>query len=88
MWKVVYKKSVKKDLKHISQDIQKVIKKSIEHKLMIDPLHFGKPLRKNLDGLMKLRVRDYRIIYSIDKKVVTIYVIKIGHRKEVYKSIN
>ena len=85
MWKIVYKKSVKKDLKYISKDVQKVIQKSIENKLMIDPLHFGKPLRKNLTGLMKLRVRDYRIIYSINRQVVVVYVIKIGHRKEIYK---
>lgn len=85
MWKVVYKKSVKKDLKHISADMKKTVKRAIESKLMIDPLRFGKPLRKNLTGLMKLRVRDYRIIYSIDKKVIVVYVIKIGHRKEVYK---
>ena len=85
MWKIVYKKSIKKDLKYISKDVQKVIKKSIESKLMIDPLHFGKPLRKNLTGLMKLRVQNYRIIYSINKKIVVVYVIKIGHRKEIYK---
>ena len=85
MWKIVYKKSVKKDLQSISEDIQKFIKQAIENKLMIDPLHFGKPLRKNLMGLMRLRVRDYRIIYSINKKTVIVYVIKIGHRREVYK---
>jgi len=84
MWKVVYKKSVKKDLKYISADMKKVIKRSIESKLMAEPLHFGKPLRKNLTGLMKLRMRDCRIIYSIDKKEVVVYVIKIGYRKEVY----
>ena len=51
---------------------------------MVDPLKFGLPLRRNLKGLMKLRVGDYRIIYLIERETVTIYVIKIGHRKEVY----
>ena len=86
MWKIVYKKSVKKDLKYISKDVQKIIKKSIESKLMVDPLHFGKPLRKSLKSLMKLRIGDYRIIYSIMKERVIVYVIKIGHRKEIYGS--
>ena len=84
MWKIVYKKSVEKDLKNISSNIKTAIKKSIETKLMTDPLLFGKPLRKNLTGLMKLRVRDYRIIYSVDRKIVVVYVIKIGHRKDIY----
>jgi addiction module RelE/StbE family toxin len=84
MWRVTYKKSVKKDLKGISKDIQYILQRAIEEKLMVDPVRFGLPLRRNLSGLMKLRVGDYRIIYSIEKKLVTICVIKIGHRKDVY----
>lgn len=83
-WKVTYKKSVKKDLKKISPDIQYIIKRAIEEKLMVDPLKYGTPLKRNLQGLMKLRVGDYRIIYEIENEKVTIMVVKIGHRKEVY----
>jgi len=84
-WKVTYKESVKKDLKKISPNIKYIIKRAIEEKLMSDPVRFGLPLRNNLKGLFKLRIGDYRIIYSISKKIVTVHVIKIGHRKEVYK---
>ncbi|WP_206611163.1 type II toxin-antitoxin system RelE/ParE family toxin [Halobacteriovorax sp. HLS] len=84
-WKVTYKKSVQKDLKKISKDIQYIIRRAIEEKLMSNPLKFGLPLRRNLAGLMKLRVGDYRIIYSIESEVVTVHVIKIGHRKDVYE---
>lgn len=84
-WKIVYKKSVQKDLKSISKDIQYIIRRAIEEKLMTDPLKFGLPLRRNLKGLMKLRVGDYRIIYSIQAQTITVHVIKIGHRKEVYE---
>ena len=61
------------------------LQKAIETKLMVDPIQFGLPLKKNLKGLMKLRVGNYRIVYSIQKKTVMVFVIKIGHRKEVYK---
>ena len=84
-WKITYKKSVKKDLKKISKDIKYIIRRAIEEKLIVDPLKFGVPLRRNLKGLMKLRVGDYRIIYSIEEEVVTVHVIKIGHRKDVYE---
>lgn len=84
-WKVTYKESVQKDLKKISKDIQYIIRRAIEEKLMVDPLKFGLPLRRNLKGYMKLRVGDYRIVYSISKKTVTVHVIKIGHRKDVYE---
>ena len=85
MWNVVYRESVKKDLKRISKDIQFIIRRAIEDKLMMDPIRFGLPLRRTLKGLMKLRVGDYRIIYSIKKDIVTVEVIKIGHRRDVYE---
>ncbi len=85
MWTVVYKKSVQKDLKSISKENQYIIRRAIEDKLMTDPIRFGLPVRRNLKGLMKLRVGDYRVIYSIHRETVTVYVIKIGNRKEVYE---
>ncbi len=85
MWKIVYKHSVKKDLKKIPKKIKSLIKRTIEERLKTDPIYFGTPLKQNLKGLMKLRVGDYRIIYSIKKDTIIVYIIKIGHRKEVYK---
>ncbi len=85
MWEVLYKDSVKKDLKKIPKKIKSLIKRTIEEKLIIDPVRFGTPLKQNLKGLMKVRVGNYRIIYSIKKKTVVIFIIKIGHRKEIYK---
>jgi mRNA interferase RelE/StbE len=84
-WKVTYKESVKKDLKKIFKDIQYIIKRAIEEKLMEYPVKFGLPLRRNLKAYMKLRVGDYRIIYSVDKDIVTVHVVKVGHRREVYE---
>ena len=84
-WKILYKESVAKDLKRISRDFQYIIRRTLEEKLSTDPVRFGLPLRRNLKGLMKLRVGDYRVIYSIEKTSVIVYVIKIGHRKDVYE---
>ena len=84
MWKIVYKKSVRKDLKRISPDVRNILRRAIEEKLKIHPLRYGVPLRRTLKGLMKLRVGDYRIIYSIQKKTVLVSIIKLGHRREVY----
>ena len=83
-WKIVYKKSVQKDLKKILKDIKYIIKRAIEEKLMTDPLKFSLPLRRNLKGFMKLRVGDFRIIYTVEEEKVTVHVIKVGHRKNVY----
>lgn len=45
----------------------------------------GVPLRAELKGLYNYRVGVYRIIYSIQRKVLLVTIIDIGHRKEVYR---
>lgn len=72
----------RKDLPKISEDIKQKIRRSIETKLTFAPEEFGEPLRRTLKGYWKLRVGDYRIIYKITGRVVT--VLRIGHRREVY----
>lgn len=44
-----------------------------------------KPL-KEMGGCYRLRVGDWRVIYEVVKQKLRIYVIKIGHRKEVYRT--
>jgi mRNA interferase RelE/StbE len=41
-------------------------------------------LSANLTGLFKLRVGDYRIIYSFDVESQRITIHKVGHRRDVY----
>ena len=48
------------------------------------PEHFGKPLVGNLKGLWSYRTGDLRIIYQIHKTSNTIFVVAIGHRRDVY----
>lgn len=86
VWNIQYTKSARTEIDNLDGSIKKIIKKAIEEKLMTDPLRFGLPLRRNLSGLFKLRIGDYRIIYKIGKKEVVVLVISVGHRSEVYKS--
>lgn len=37
------------------------------------------------DSDFRIRIGDYRVVYSISDKVLTIWVIKIAHRKDVYR---
>lgn len=39
---------------------------------------------KKNKGLLRLRVGDYRIIYSVDHDVLTVYVIDVGNRGGIY----
>jgi mRNA interferase RelE/StbE len=41
-------------------------------------------LRANLAGYCKLRVGDYRVIYSVETELEIITIVRVGHRSEIY----
>lgn len=44
-----------------------------------------KPLQgKDNEGLLRLRVGDYRVIYSVDNGRLTVYVVDAGNRGQIY----
>ena len=45
----------------------------------------GKALKGQLKGRYSYRVGSYRIIYSVHQHILTVYVIDIGHRRDVYR---
>ena len=50
-----------------------------------DPLPPGVKKLTGSDGLYRVRAGDYRIIYRIEQEKLTVLVVKIGHRREVYR---
>ncbi len=82
-YKIYFKESVEKDFHVIpKKDLRKIVLR-IET-LAKDPRPHG---HEKLTGQERYRIRQgrYRIIYSIQDKDLTIWVVKIGHRKDVYK---
>lgn len=84
-YKIFFKKSVEKDLKSIpTRDLKKILRK-IES-LQLNPRPTGS---EKLTGLERYRIRQgsYRIVYSIQDFELTVWVVKIGHRKEIYRKV-
>ena len=79
---IQYKESVSKDLKNIGMPNSKRVLDKLEKELKADP-DKGLPLKGEFQGLFKLRIGDYRVIYSKMKNGVL--VLRIGHRKNVYE---
>jgi mRNA interferase RelE/StbE len=50
-----------------------------------NPRHFGEPLKGNKTGWWRYRVGDYRIICQIQDQKITVLVLAIGHRREIYR---
>ena len=53
--------------------------------LAADPRPPGCEKLSGIRDLYRVRQGDYRIVYSIADRVLTVEVIKIGHRREVYR---
>ncbi len=82
-YKVYFKESVEKDFDAIpKKDLQKILRR-IEA-LAEDPRPQG---HEKLTGRERYRIRQgrYRILYSIQDRELTVWVVKVGHRKEVYR---
>ena len=81
-YRPIYHPEIRTDLSGIPGNVKERIRKAIEARLLVDPVSYGLPLRKSLQGYRKLRVGDYRIIYRLENK--DIIILKIGHRRDVY----
>lgn len=87
-WRIEFDAQVEHDLKKIDREVQRRIMRYLGEKIATgkDPRRFGVPLRRELSGLWKYRLGDYRIICRIEDKKVVVFVIRIGHRKDIYKA--
>ncbi len=77
------KKSAQKELEKLpKKDIQVIVEKI--NGLRKNP-RGPKSIKLSGDEKYRLRVGNYRVLYEIVDKILMIYVIKIAHRKEVYR---
>ena len=81
-YNIVYKKSVQRDLKKLSKAEAHRVLNRVEEELSKNADTYP-VLKGQFAGLRKYRVGDYRVIYAILGDDVL--VLRIGHRKEVYK---
>lgn len=86
VYEVVFKKSAAKELQDLPKNIQRKILDAIQL-LALNPYTELLQIKKmkGADSLYRARIQDYRVIYSIEKQEIKVTVIKIGHRKEVYR---
>ena len=82
-YKIEIKRSAAKELEKITpKDRDRIIEKI--QALSEDP---RPPQSKKLSGEEKYRIRqgDYRVLYQIYDEVITVVVVRVAHRREVYK---
>jgi len=84
MFRIIYAKSVEKDLRHISPPNLLKIKSGIESLEKFPNLPQIKQLKNHPIADYRLRVGNYRILFDVNWDDKEIYILKIGHRKDVY----
>jgi len=88
IWEIEYAKSVQKSVRKLDLQTQSRLRKYLENRLAVadDPRSLGRPLQgSQFQNLWRFRVGDYRIIAQIEDDKVRILVLRIGHRREVYR---
>ena len=87
LYRIEFDKRVKKDLKSVSPQEVVRIQTAISD-LADNPRPSGcKQLKGKNREYFRVRVGDYRIIYTVENKVLLIVVVCIGHRREIYKKL-
>jgi mRNA interferase RelE/StbE len=72
-------------IRSLHPDLKRSIKAAVRA-IVSDPA-CGEPLRRELDGLWKFRVRRFRIVYAVDCKTRTIRLMAVGHRQSIYEEL-
>ena len=87
-WRIEYDAGAEKDLSKLDRQIAQRIIRFMGKRVanLEDPRSIGEALKgSKLGDFWKYRVGNYRIIVDIQDKVLCIYVVEIGDRKEVYR---
>ncbi len=83
-YNIRWKKSAKKELLKIDKSIIPLIINAVED-LKTNPFPNQCKKLTNNDFIYRIRVKDYRIVYSVSEDILTVEIIRVRHRKDVYR---
>ncbi len=84
MYKVTVKKSAAKALTKLPKNIANQLIPSIKQ-LGEDPRPAGSKKLKGAEDLWRIRMGDYRVVYSIEDAIMIVDVVQVAHRKDIYR---
>jgi mRNA interferase RelE/StbE len=72
------------DLQALPKQVAERIQQKVTHHLAKDPVALGKHLRGDLKHYYRYRIGDYRVVYEVREQEITIVVVRVGNRRDVY----
>jgi mRNA interferase RelE/StbE len=87
VWTIEITRSAEKQIKKLDHQAQASIVRFLRERVQPaeNPRQWGKPLQGDKGGLWRYRVGDYRLICDIQDEKVTVLVLIVGNRKDVYR---
>lgn len=85
-YKIEWKQSARRELKKLPKKVITKIVESVE-KLATEPLPVDSRKLSGSNFTYRIRVGDYRIVYSVYSSALVIEIIRVGHRKDVYRGL-
>ena len=83
-YKVIFTKSVKKDFRKIPKlEVSKILN---EIAYLAKNPRSSKTKKLKGEKLYRLRVGNYRVIYDIKDNLMLVFVVKLGHRSDIYRN--
>ncbi len=78
--------AARRQLSKLTVDVQKRILKRLD-RLEENPRPPGVEKLSGIESLYRIRIGDYRVIYRIEDQILLVLVLKVGDRKDVYRSL-
>jgi mRNA interferase RelE/StbE len=82
-YSILFARSARKELEALSNPLIERIFTKIES-LAFEPRPSGSRKLQGNSNLWRIRIGDYRVVYSIDDAIEIIEIVRIKHRREVY----
>ena len=84
-YEVIFSSTADRDLRRVSPRIVPAIIEFIYGDLARYPRRVGKPLLRELQGTFSARRGPYRVLYEINDETITVLVLRVDHRADVYR---
>lgn len=86
-WRIEFLPEAEKDLAKLDRAVARRILRILRDRIapLDDARALGDPLRGPLATYWKYRIGDHRVVCRIEDSRITVIVVRVGHRREVYR---
>ena len=85
-YRIAWKRSASRELRKLEKETVSTIVKAVES-LAEEPYPRGSRKLKGTMQSYRIRIGDYRVVYSVRESLLTIEIVRVGHRRDIYRRL-